>query len=39
MKKGVENTIKSVGMLASEGMLETDKEIVKIMIDEENFCS
>lgn len=39
VKKGVENTIKSVGMLASEGMLETDKEIVKIMIDEENFCS
>jgi L-cysteine desulfidase len=33
VKKGVENTIRSVGTLASQGMLETDKEIVKIMID------
>ena len=32
VKKGVENTIHSVGLLASEGMQETDKEIVKIMI-------
>lgn len=39
VKKGVENTIKCVGLLASEGMQETDKEIVKIMIDEDNFCS
>lgn len=30
--KGVENTIKSVGLLASEGMIETDKEIIKIML-------
>ena len=34
VKKGVEDTIKSVGVLASEGMQETDKEIVKIMIGE-----
>lgn len=33
VKKGVENTIRNVGQLASEGMLETDKEIVKIMIE------
>ena len=33
VKKGVENTIHSVGMLASEGMVETDKEILKIMMD------
>lgn len=30
--KGVENTIKSVGLLASEGMVETDKEIIKLML-------
>lgn len=34
VKKGVENTIKCVGLLASEGMQETDKEIVRIMIGE-----
>lgn len=39
VKKGVENTIRCVGQLASEGMLETDKEIVKLMIDDDNFCS
>ena len=33
VKKGVENTIHSVGILASEGMIETDKEILKIMMD------
>ncbi len=33
VKKGVENTIRSVGLLASEGMQETDREIVKIMIE------
>ena len=32
VKKGVENTIHCVGLLASEGMQETDKEIVKLMI-------
>lgn len=32
VKKGVENTIRCVGKLASEGMLETDREIVHLMI-------
>ena len=32
VKKGVENTIKSVSRLAHEGMRETDKEIIKIML-------
>ena len=32
--KGVENTIKNVGHLGREGMKETDKEILKIMLDE-----
>lgn len=31
--KGVENTIKNVGRLASKGMSETDKEIIKIMLE------
>lgn len=35
VKKGVENTIKSIGQLAAVGMLETDREIVRIMINEE----
>ena len=30
--KGVENTIRNVGQLGREGMRETDKEIVKIML-------
>ncbi len=30
--KGVENTIKNVGLLAREGMSITDKEIIKIML-------
>ena len=34
VKKGVENTIKSVTRLAREGMRETDKEILKIMLNE-----
>jgi len=33
VKKGVENTIHNVGKLASLGMLETDKEIIKLMMD------
>ncbi|MBQ8229357.1 MAG: serine dehydratase subunit alpha family protein [Clostridia bacterium] len=33
VKKGVENTIKSVSRLAHEGMRETDKEIIKIMLE------
>ena len=31
--KGVENTIKNVGRLARQGMSETDKEIIKIMLE------
>ena len=30
--KGVENTIRNVGQLAREGMSETDKEIIRIML-------
>ena len=30
--KGVENTIRNVGQLARDGMLETDREIIKIML-------
>ena len=33
--KGVENTIKNVGKLASLGMVETDKEIINIMLGTE----
>lgn len=33
IKKGVEETIKSVGRLGKEGMKETDKEIIHIMVD------
>ena len=32
--KGVENTIHNVGVLAKDGMRETDKEILKIMMEE-----
>ena len=34
VKKGVEQSIISVGQLGREGMRETDKEILKIMIEE-----
>lgn len=34
VKKGVEQTIMSVSRLAQDGMKETDKEIISIMIDE-----
>lgn len=33
VKKGVEETIRSVSRLAHDGMRETDKEIIKIMLD------
>ena len=33
--KGVENTIRNVGKLAREGMSETDKEIIRIMLGDE----
>ncbi len=32
--KGVENTIKNVGIVASQGMQETDKEIIQLMFRE-----
>ena len=32
--KGVENTIRNVSQLGREDMRETDKEIVKIMLQE-----
>ena len=32
--KGVENTIRNVGLLGREGMRETDEEILDIMLDE-----
>ena len=35
IKKGVEATIESVSQIASAGMSETDKEIIKIMLDGE----
>ena len=34
VKKGVENTIANIGRLARFGMQETDKEIIRIMIEE-----
>lgn len=34
LAKGVENTIKNVGRLASHGMRDTDKEILNIMLEE-----
>ena len=34
VKEGVENTIKSVSQLAQRGMRETDKEIIRIMLEE-----
>ena len=33
VKAGVENTIRSVSRLAQKGMRETDKEIIRIMLD------
>lgn len=34
VKKGVENTIRIIGRLASVGMKETDKEIISLMMEE-----
>ncbi len=34
IQKGVENTIRNIGRLAREGMSETDREIVRIMLGE-----
>ena len=35
VKKGVENTIKTVSRIAHNGMSETDREIIRIMLDED----
>ncbi len=34
VKKGVENTIANIGRLGREGMRETDKEIIRIMLED-----
>ena len=34
VSKGVDNTIRNVGLIASQGMVETDKEIINIMLNE-----
>ena len=34
VKKGVENTIRSVGSLARNGMRQTDEEIIRLMLEE-----
>lgn len=34
IKKGVENTIANIGRLGRDGMRETDKEIIRIMLEE-----
>ncbi len=34
VKKGVENTIANIGKLGRDGMRETDKEIIRIMLEE-----
>ena len=33
VKKGVENTIATIGKLAQDGMGETDKEIIRLMME------
>ena len=33
VKKGVENTIANVGRLARDGMRETDREILRLMLE------
>ena len=33
ISKGIENTIRNIGRLGSQGMYETDKEIIRIMCD------
>ncbi len=35
VKKGVENTISNIGRLGREGMRETDKEIIRIMVGDD----
>ena len=38
VKEHVEQTIESIGRMASQGMRETDMEILKIMIEHEESC-
>ena len=33
ISKGVENTIENIGRLGSDGMKETDEEIIRIMLN------
>jgi L-cysteine desulfidase len=35
VKKGVENTITNIGRLGRDGMRETDREIIRIMVEED----
>lgn len=37
--KGVENTIANIGRLARDGMSETDREIIRIMLKKPNKCN
>lgn len=39
VSKGVENTIRNVGQLGRDGMRETDREIVRIMLQEQKAAS
>ncbi len=36
IRKGVENTIRNIGELASQGMRETDRTIIRMMTQEGN---
>ena len=36
--KGVENTIRNVGRLARQGMAQTDREIIDMMISDQPRC-
>lgn len=36
VQKGIENTIRNVGRLARDGMTQTDRQIIRIMLGEEN---
>jgi tRNA threonylcarbamoyladenosine biosynthesis protein TsaE len=36
VQKGIENTIRNVGRLARDGMSETDRQIIRIMLGEGN---
>ena len=33
VSKGVENTIRNIGVIARDGMAETDKEIINLMLN------